>query len=275
MADTSLAVLPLLGKDPAAVQKLTIALDEALAERTDVRILNLKSQPKRTQSSPEQVAAQCGAKAACLASYGKKVQATQVLFGVVSMTGGTLMIDFLLVASANASESQKSQVTFSSAEDAKQKMKVEIARVLGLDAVEMPALQAVMPAKKQSEIAADEQFPLEAPVAPHKRSRALLYGGIAAAALGVGGLVSGLYFGSESSRLGGSVTQETPQPQVLQLENDANRNALLANVLLPLGGGLLAIGAALIVLDTVFELRAKPTLTVSPTGASAGVVMPW
>jgi hypothetical protein len=280
-ADGSVAVLPLQSKggvEPAVVQKAEHALEEAIAEQQDVKAILPTALRKKAKEAPEAVAAQCGASAACLAAYGKRVQATQVLFGIIAAAGRTVTLDFLLVASADDTQQQKTQITVGPAEDVRLKLKAEIARVLGAEVAEMPALQAVMPTKKHQE---DEATPALEPIRPataaepERRARTLLYLGIVAAAVGAGGLATGAYFGATSRRLGASVNAQTPQTRVSQLEASANQDALIANLGFGIGGGLVALGAALIVLDVVLDLRVKPTLSVSQTGAAASLVLPW
>ncbi|MCC6809302.1 MAG: hypothetical protein IT381_17875 [Deltaproteobacteria bacterium] len=267
-AESTLAVLPLQTKgavDSAVVQKLAHALDEALATQTELKVFSGKALHKKI-GDPS-----CGTDAACLGALGRKAQTAQVLLGIIG--AGGKKIDFHLVASTEGTLVQRTEVALDG-DDPKQQLKDAIGRVLATDAAEMPALQAVMPTKKKS---AESAEPALEPVAvgPAKRSRALLIVGIALAAVGAGGMATGAYFGVRHDQLGASVSDTTTQTAMARIERDANQAGLIANLGMGIGGGFVVAGVALIVLDVVFDMRAKATLNVSSNGASAGVVLPW
>lgn len=275
-AQTSVAILPLQAKsgDATLVSKASRALEDAAEAHADVKAVTAKALRKRGKDTPESIVDKCAGAPVCLAAYGRSVETTQVLYGAATVNNRTVSINFVLVGSATATVIAETQLSIGAGEEMKQTFAAEIARVLGQEAAEMPALQAVMPAKRQAQ--QETAIPIETPSArPEKRSRALLYTGIVIAVVGAAGLGTAAYFGSESLRLGGSVNGDTPQVMTDQLERDANQDALIANLGFGIGGGMVALGATLIILDVIFELKTKATLSVSQNGAAASVVIPW
>ncbi len=242
-AETSVLLLPVQSKGAVDTQRVTRAIEDALAREPGIKVMKAKKSHSHVLS--------------CTASVDNR----------------TLTLDFRYTHDANE---ERTQLVVAPTEDLTKKLRTEMARILGNESPDLPALQAVMPEKvkqQQSEELAVE--PIAKKQRAEKRSRALLIAGVVVAAVGAAGMGTAAYFGSRSVALGGGVNAETPQISTERLQREANMNALGANLGFGVGGGLVALGAALIIADVVLDMQVTPSLSVSTTGASASLTVPF
>jgi hypothetical protein len=125
---------------------------------------------------------------------------------------------------------------------------------------------------------------LSTPVAPPPetggRSRVLTYVGIAVAGLGAGGLGTGAFFGARSRSLADSIDRGaggTTQLDARRIQEDSDAAVNLANIMFGVGGGLVAVGAGLIVYDLAIGGDNAPStsITIGDGGAAATLTWRW
>lgn len=242
-ADTSVLLLPVQSKGAVDTQRVNRAIEDALSHEPGVKVIKARKSH------------------------------SHVLSCVVSADNRTLTLDFRY---SHEGSEERTQIVVAPTEDLTKKLRAEMARILGNESMDLPALQAVMPEKVKQQQTDDVAVePIAKKPRQEKRSRALLIAGAVLAGVGAASLGTAAYFGSKSATLGGSLTAETPQIPAERIQRDANENGLIANLGFGVGGGVLALGAALIIADVVLDLRVKPSLSVSTTGASASLTVPF
>ncbi len=300
------------GASAAIVARINKELPALVKKRT-----TLAKPPAK--DSPAGAATRCAGDPLCLSTYGSKARAERVLYGVTRAEGKVTIAELSVMRSADGAEVRHTTVSFSSPNDVRPVLLLNIedllspatARATGEAAteppapVEAPALEAIAlpPKKKAAEEAPAPEPALEpVPVAPsaeitaspdlgppddsialtpikpiskRPRPRPLLWTGVTLAAVGAVGLGVGTFFGVSGLMTGGQVTDQTPQTTTATLEQQANTQLLLANVITPIGGGVAAVGLALIIVDIVLDLRGKPSTHVSANGAAAGWEFEW
>ncbi len=109
-------------------------------------------------------------------------------------------------------------------------------------------------------------------------SRVLTYTGIGVAGLGVAALGVGAYFGMQSASTVDSIEYGaggTTQREAQTLEKDANDQAGMANLMFGVGGGLVAAGAALVVIDLFILDGGGPETSVRVGSESAAAAVTW
>ena len=290
--DTLVMPLGTKGKpDTATIAKINAELPLALALASLAKLLPEKVAKKRAKEAPLVAGARCGPAPACLSSYGRKVQVERVLFGLASADGKGVSVDFFLVSSLDGATVQRVTVAYPAGSDVRKITQENAPRLVSTELADMPALQAIAPIKKRqsatapAEITAapDSEVPLFSPLQrhaeiekPQPRSRALLWTGVALAIVGAAGIGAGIYFGVTVLGIKDAGNKpDLPQTAVPAQETRLKDSALYANIGFGAGAAVLAVGAALIATDIVFDARSKATLTVTGQGASVQWAYAW
>jgi len=114
---------------------------------------------------------------------------------------------------------------------------------------------------------------------PTGRSHVLGYTGGGVAGAGIVALAVGAVFGMQSQSTFNSIhplgsSSPTPQKEAMQKLQDSNSAASRANLFMAAGGGVAAVGAALLVTD-MFFLHRNVTPAVVVTNQGAGASLTW